>query len=110
MFLKDVADFKEHTECVANQFREVKNLKENLPNGHVIVQMDFTENYTCRSFEEVQSAYWNANMVTLHPMVIYLWANGELLHYSYVIISDSLSHNSNTVLTFLNKLVPEIKT
>jgi hypothetical protein len=43
MFLKDVADFKEHTEHVANQFREVKNLKENLPNGHVIVQMDFTD-------------------------------------------------------------------
>lgn len=61
MFLKDVADFKEHTERVTNQFREVKYLKENLPNGHVIVQMDFAENYTCRSFEEVQSAYWNAN-------------------------------------------------
>jgi hypothetical protein len=110
MFLKDVADFKEHTERIANQFREVKNLKENLPNGHVIVQMDFAENYTCRSFEEVQSAYWNANMVTLHPVVIYLRANGEPLHYSYVIISDSLSHNSNAVLTFLNKRVPEIKT
>jgi hypothetical protein len=40
MFLKDVADFKEHTEHVANQFREVKNLKENLPNGHVIVSME----------------------------------------------------------------------
>ena len=110
MFLKDVQDFKEHTQRVSNQFHEVKRLKENLPNGLIIMQMDFAENYTCRSFEEVQIAYWNSNMVTLHPVVIYVKAYGELQHYSYVIISDNLNHNASSVRAFLNKLIPEVKT
>jgi len=41
--------------------------------NEAIVQMDFAENYTCEFVEEVQSAYWNASMVTLHPAVAYYW-------------------------------------
>jgi hypothetical protein len=37
----------------------------------VVVQMDFAENYTCLNVSEIQSAYWNPVMVTLHPVVAY---------------------------------------
>lgn len=42
-----------HTKRVVHQFHDVKQLKDNLPDGHVIIQMDFAENYSCRSFEKV---------------------------------------------------------
>jgi hypothetical protein len=73
-----------------------KKLKENLPLNHVVAQLDFSENYTCTSMEEVQSAYWNQSMVTIHPVVIHVYYKSiedgkETLHHkSFTIISDEL--------------------
>ncbi|XP_076461172.1 uncharacterized protein LOC143293803 [Babylonia areolata] len=84
-------------------------LKKNLPTDHVIVQMDFSENYSCSQADEVQSAYFNPTMVTLHPVVLYFKADtGELAHRSIMIVSDELGHNSGTVFAFIKSLIPEI--
>ena len=78
--------------------------------NEVIVQMDFAENYTCQSVEEVQSAYWNASMVTLHPAVVYFRSKtGEMTHQSMVFVSDEMGHNSSTVFAFLKELIPQLK-
>lgn len=72
--------------------------------------MDFTENYACKSIEEIQSAYWNQCAVTLHPVVIYFKSiTSDLKHNSILKVSDEKGHNSNAVLTFLYKIVPDIK-
>jgi hypothetical protein len=42
--------------------------------------MDFAENYSCKSVEEIQTAYWNQTGVTLHPVVVYYKKNGETQH------------------------------
>ena len=74
--------------------------------------MDFAENYTSQSLEEVQSAYWNASMVTLHPAVAYYRSSedGPLSHKSRVFVSDELGHNSATVYAFLKELISNLKT
>jgi hypothetical protein len=59
------------TSVFRNQYKEIRNLKENLGRTEVVVQMDFAENYTCSNVSEIQSAYWNPVMVTLHPVVAY---------------------------------------
>ncbi|KXJ26080.1 hypothetical protein AC249_AIPGENE6483 [Exaiptasia diaphana] len=98
IFQKEMKEFEAHANRVKIQYNQLKALKENLPKGHMIVQMDFAENYTCQSVEEVQSAYWNATMVTLHPAVAYYnEVEGEstsLNHHSTVFISEELSHHS----------------
>lgn len=99
-----------HVERVKSQYKEIKTLKENLPKDEVLVQMDFAENYTCKSHAEVQSAYWNQTPVTLHPVVIYYQGqNNKLEHKSIVVVSDELSHSTSTVCTFLDSLIPQIK-
>jgi hypothetical protein len=47
-----------HISLVRNQYKEIRNLKENLGRTEVVVQMDFAENYTCSNVSEIQSAYW----------------------------------------------------
>lgn len=98
---------------VNNQYVEIRKLKENLPLNHVVAQLDFSENYTCTSMEEFQSAYWNQSMVTIHPVVIYYKSiedGKETLHHkSFMIISDELSHKASTVFAFLKQLLPLIK-
>ena len=87
-----------------------EKVQARLPNLHAIVQMDFVENYTCQSNEEVQPAYWNASMVTLHPCVAYLKSTeGELSHFSRVFVSDELGHNSATVFAIIKRLMSEMK-
>jgi hypothetical protein len=55
---------------VNNQYVEIRKLKENLPLNHVVAQLDFSENYTCTSMEEVQSAYWNQSMVSILEEIV----------------------------------------
>ena len=50
-------EFKEHVERVKRQYDASRNLKANLNNSSAILQMDFAENYQCKSMDEVQSAY-----------------------------------------------------
>ena len=71
--------------------------------------MDFAENYTCQSIEEIQSAYWNTSMVTLHPALVYYRSeDGEVTHKSIVFVSDEMWHNSSTVFAFLKQLIPQV--
>jgi hypothetical protein len=65
------AEFKGHVNRVYKQYEEIKRLKENLLTNHLLVQMDFAENFSCKSVEEIQTAYWNQTGVTLHPVVVY---------------------------------------
>ena len=111
LFRKEVKQFRGHARRVKIQYEQLKLLKENLPEDQAIVQMDFAENYTCQSLEEVQSAYWNASMVTLHPAVAYYRSeDGPLSHKSRVFVSDELGHNSATVYAFLKELISNLKT
>lgn len=108
--LKDLETFRCHVQRVQTQYREIRRLEENLPQGEVLLWMDFAENYTCASLEEVQSAYWNTSMVSLHTMVAYF--PGDRIQRSlqcYVAVSDVLSHNATAVFTILKKVLPIIK-
>ena len=57
MFMQDVMDFREHVNRVKNQYSQMRRLRENSNDGHVLVWMDFAENFTCAALDEVQSAY-----------------------------------------------------
>jgi hypothetical protein len=75
--------------------------------------MDFAENYSCQSCEEVQSAFWNGpmTMVSLHPIVAY-YKDGnkdDLQHKSFVLVSDELSHDATAVYTILSSFYPQLK-
>ncbi|XP_046544601.1 uncharacterized protein LOC124254795 [Haliotis rubra] len=94
-FLSQCTQFREHVARVQTQYAQLRFLKGNLPDSHVIIQMDFAENYLCQCLDEIQSAYWNATMVTLHPAVVYFKNNGVLYF--------------GTVYTILQSLLPEVK-
>ncbi len=100
----EVTAFRRHSSIMKTQFLQGRILKENLPLHEIIIHMDFAENYSCKSAEEIQSAYWNSSQVTLHPMVVYYrdLESGDLRHQSFVAISDELSHSSSTVLAILD--------
>lgn len=57
-----------------------------------------------------QGFHWNNKQATIHPFVIYKKVEGELRHYSYIIISDCLHHDTVDVYLFIEKLIQFMKT
>lgn len=89
----EYTEFSGHVSRVKTQYEAFKTMKEKLNDhdNHVCVQMDFAENYSIKEMEEVQSAYFNAEMVTLHPVVVYYKnEDGIVCHKSFVIVSEVL--------------------
>ena len=78
--------------------------------NHVCVQMDFAENYSIEEMEEVQSVYFNAEMVTLHSVFIYFKSEDEVpTHKSFVVVSEVLKHNATVVLTSVERVMVKVK-
>jgi len=51
--------------------RTVFSFKRNLPCGWLLQVLDFAENHTCVQQDEIQSAHWYHEMVTIHSIVLY---------------------------------------
>ena len=109
----ETEEFKQHVERVQIQYDQLKALKDRLPQNHAIVQMDFAENYTCQATEEVQSAYWNASMVTLHPAVSYTF-HEDIMNIPAECLcltrSGIIRPPIATVFAIMKRLVSEMKT
>jgi len=87
MFTKDVKEFRAHVDRVKNQYSQMRRRRENLENGHVLIWMDFAENFTCTALDEVQSAYWTSEQVTLHTSVAYFPKTHDKTHKTVFEIS-----------------------
>ena len=69
-----------------------------------VLQMDFAENYACIGEDEVQSAHWNQNQVTLFTTVT--WFKGEVM--SKVIVIDCMQHTKSSVMVFLDEILKNL--
>ena len=109
--LEEFDAFITHVERVTQQYKSLKEMKDVLPQNHILIQMDFSENYNCQTMEEIQSAYWNASMVTLHPTIIYYKdTDNSLCHKSLVFVSEVLHHNAAMVSAIVMEVVNIAKT
>lgn len=69
-FLETLVKLKSHS-FIANQQKEYySERKEDLIEGHVVVNCDFAENYSFVVQDEVQSFHWTTSQATLHPFII----------------------------------------
>ena len=111
ILIKEVHLFRSRVNRVYTQFKQQKNLKENVPDNHVYIHMDFAEDYRCKSQNEIQSAYWSTTQVTIHPVVMYYKNRGEKVnsHQSFVFISSESHHDTTFIYTLIGKLVPLFK-
>ncbi|CAG2230155.1 unnamed protein product [Mytilus edulis] len=97
----------------ANYQQKVQNsIIEDMPHDQCVVVMDFSENMSLQSQDEIESAHWNIRQVTIHPIYIVrhsvdsTYDNPKLQKESLIVISDSLTHDSNAVQVFTYKIWP----
>ena len=105
----ELRKFRQHAHRVAQQYGAVKKLKEKLPPNHITCQVDFAENYTCSWKEEIQSAYYCKDSLTVHPAVFHWREDGELKTKSTVFTSDVTDHDASMVFAMMKRIVTAAK-
>ena len=102
--------FGRHVYNIRRQFEELKYLKENLPQGEIIIHEDFAENFQLKHQREIMAAHWSKEMVTLFTAVVYFRdVQGDLQHISYAVVSDEMSHDKSSVYSFNSAILENVK-
>ena len=98
-----------HSFIASEQASFYTKCKTNLQPGEILVTVDFSENYSFILQDAAQGFHWNNSQATLHPFVAYYIDSGELCHFSYVIISDCLHHDTIAVYLFQKSFISFLK-
>jgi hypothetical protein len=93
-------NFLLHTHIKRQQASSFQQEKESTKanNSKIVIQVDFAENYSTVSKDEIQSAYWSTNQITLFTCCAWEYSGS----HSLAIVSDYLSHDKYAVAVFLN--------
>ena len=83
---------------------DAETKSDNFNPSHALIQVDFSENYTCVSQDEIQSAHWKQSQVSLFTVSI---CHSGCLN-SYVFVSDSLVHSNNTVIACIDCVLDQL--
>ncbi|XP_070201835.1 uncharacterized protein [Littorina saxatilis] len=107
---EELKPFARHITNAEWQHQQFSHLKENLPDKWVLFVMDFAENYSCFYQDEAQSAHWNQNQVTIHPVVAYYVCpdDKEIMRESFICVSSDLKHDANAVQHFQLTVIREL--
>ena len=76
---------------------QFSTLQSSVPENIILQVMDFSKNYTIRSADEVQSAYWDALYATIHDIVCYYKCPGKCGHvviHEVIHLSNNGTHDS----------------
>lgn len=96
-------EFLKHCYIKRKQSKAFETAKGDIDENTVVIQVDFSENYTCVQQDEIQSAHWNNTPVTIFTALI--WSQKG--HQSYAIVSDSLDHDKVAVHKYMSVLLKE---
>ena len=87
---------RRHTFFAKIQQQQIKELKTKLSEDEIILQEDFSENFVIKQQDEIMSAHWLSNSVTLFTATI----NRREQCESYVVVSDELHHDKFAVFCY----------
>lgn len=102
--LNSVKVYKAHRYVADSQKQYITKLKTELGENELIVHMDFAENMECMIQDEVSPKYFKRTHISLFIAVCYKRVNGKLLHQSYAIVSDDLTHDLSYVILSLKTI------
>lgn len=70
-FQELLKSYPSHAFTARWQREQLDSLIDDLPQGHAVCVHDYSERYTCRKQDEIQSEYFNISKVSLHVTILY---------------------------------------
>lgn len=97
--------YKWHLFIKRSQAAYFEETKDKLKDGEAVLQVDFAENFTATSQDEIQSAHWVHQQITIFTAVA--WMSGEEKQ-CFAVISDELGHGKLSVWVFLKTIITSL--
>lgn len=98
--------YKIHTFVKFIQSSYFEEAKNSVALNEAVLQIDFAENYSVIPQDEIQSAHWSHQQITIFTSCAWLHGN---VTCSSVIISEELSHDKFSVWTFFKSILCSLK-
>lgn len=112
---KDSKDLAHHIHVANNQRKCFQTLSKKVPVDSVVMHLDYSENYSTFYQNEISSAHWRKNLITVHPIVAFYNCPDcndtqvtpvmDVLVY----ISDDNKHDHHAVQNFFNETIQFLK-
>lgn len=113
ILLSTIDRFMAHEAAILNQFSELKYLKLKLSESEVLLQIDFSENYSLKYAEEIQSFHFGGSrkQVSIHTSSLIFKEStyGNIKYRSICTFSESLQHDAIAILAHLEPVFKIIK-
>ncbi|XP_015122678.1 uncharacterized protein LOC107045064 [Diachasma alloeum] len=98
-----------HHNVAQQQSQHLRDVKNDLKAGELVVVMDFSENYAFVVQRPAQAFHWNNKQATIFPVVVYYKESDELKAVSFTGISDCNKHDTISAYMFQCELVAFLK-
>lgn len=105
LLLASATTFLKHCFIKRNQSAVLKQKTKDTSETSAVLQIDLAENDTTAYQDEIQAAHWTSRQVTL--FTAFAWSKAEV--QSCATVSDSLQHEKKAAVTFLSKVVDDLK-
>ena len=98
-----IPSFLQHVFIKRKQSLYFQETLKNLKERECAIQVDFAENYSCSHQDEIQTAHWGQEQVTLFTMAVWTKPadSNDPVCESYAIVSDDTDHDKKSVTVFL---------
>ena len=100
---------KYHLYVKDQQYARYQELKLNLGPGEILIHMDFGESYANKQQDEVQSAYFGHENVSIFTACCYVRDGNELIKHCIAIVSEESDHSRIATHSCILKVIDEIK-
>ena len=108
--LECLVSLKRHDFIAKQQSAFLKNKKQQLVDGEVIVSGDFAENHSFVVQDAAQGYHWTNDQATIHPFVIYYQEHKLVKHLTFAVISDCLTQDTVAVHCYQRRLIAFLHT
>ncbi|XP_050528222.1 uncharacterized protein LOC126898325 [Daktulosphaira vitifoliae] len=97
---------KKHLYGIYSYNKLKKELKDNLRESEIMIQIDFSENYTMKYTNEIQSTHFAKKPLSIHTRVYYSRnGNGDLKLKSFATVSENLDHQAHAVWAHMKPIL-----
>lgn len=111
-FEKDAVSLKKHIYNIKSQFHNFRQCLNNLKPNECAVIVDFSENYSCKYNEEVQSHHFGGSrqQISLHTVMVYTYSMDiKYEAHSFCTISSSNCHQPAAIWAHLDPIMQWIR-
>lgn len=101
--------YTKHIGRIRHQYKELRSLKESSTGSHetIIIHCDFSENYSCKYYREIQSCHFGGNkkQISLHTGILYIGQE----KVCFCTLSADLHHDAVAVWAHLYPVLNDYK-